>query len=91
MAVRAWSIFPPNRSATVKPSPAGRLQREIIEMAEHAQNAAAHDHHDHKTHGWRRWGHATKHKDIGTMYLVFAGIMFFLGGMMAMVIRTVLF
>ena len=57
----------------------------------HAAHAAAHDHHDHKPHGWRRWVYATNHKDIGTMYLVFAGIMFFLGGIMALVIRTELF
>jgi cytochrome c oxidase subunit I len=52
---------------------------------------AAHDPHDHKPTGWRRWVFATNHKDIGTMYLVFAGIMFFIGGSMAMVIRAELF
>ena len=54
---------------------------------------AAHDHdaHDHKPHGWRRWVYATNHKDIGTMYLVFAGISFFIGGSMAMLIRLELF
>jgi cytochrome c oxidase subunit 1 len=57
--------------------------------------AVAHDahaaHDDHKPHGWRRWVYATNHKDIGTMYLVFAGIMFFVGGTMAMLIRLELF
>jgi cytochrome c oxidase subunit 1 len=59
-------------------------------MAEHSV-AAGHDDHDHKPHGWRRWVYATNHKDIGTMYLVFAGLMFFIGGAMAMVIRAELF
>ena len=60
-------------------------------MAEQHAHAAEHDDHDHKPHGWRRWVYATNHKDIGTMYLVFAGIMFFIGGAMAMVIRAELF
>ncbi len=54
------------------------------------------DHADHADHGpakgfLKRWVFTTNHKDIGTMYLVFAGVMFFLGGAMAMVIRAELF
>jgi cytochrome c oxidase subunit 1 len=60
-------------------------------MAEQHAHAAEHDDHDHKPHGWRRWVYATNHKDIGTMYLVFACTMFFIGGAMAMVIRLELF
>jgi len=63
---------------------------------EHAHPGAAdattavHDH-DHKPRGWRRWVYATNHKDIGTMYLVFACLMWLIGGSMAMVIRLELF
>src|ERR1700721_3154998 len=60
-------------------------------MAEQHAHAAEHDDHDHKPHGWRRWVYATNHKDIGTMYLIFACTMFFIGGAMAMVIRLELF
>ncbi|MEO8308077.1 MAG: cytochrome c oxidase subunit I [Pseudomonadota bacterium] len=52
---------------------------------------ADHDHHGPAKGFIRRWVMATNHKDIGTMYLVFAGIMFFIGGAMAMVIRAELF
>jgi cytochrome c oxidase subunit I len=60
-------------------------------MAEHAHALTAHDHHDHKPYGWRRWVFSTNHKDIGTMYLVFACTMFFIGGFMALVVRAELF
>lgn len=35
-----------------------------------------------------RWLFTTNHKDIGTLYLVFSGVMFFIGGMMAELIRV---
>src|SRR6202140_5055206 len=66
----------------------------------HASDTAHHDdHHDDHSHdhgdqpatGIKRWLFATNHKDIGTMYLVFSLIMFFIGGAMAMVIRAELF
>src|SRR6202142_3505031 len=62
----------------------------------HASNTAhdAHDDHDHHegpATGIKRWIFATNHKDIGTMYLVFSLIMFFIGGAMAMLIRAELF
>src|SRR6201986_5175103 len=66
-------------------------------MANVSANTTAHDHahddhhHDGPEKGIKRWLFATNHKDIGTMYLVFSLIMFFIGGAMAMVIRAELF
>src|SRR5450755_1712059 len=58
----------------------------------YASDTAHHDdHHDQPATGIKRWLFATNHKDIGTMYLVFSLIMFFIGGSMAMVIRAELF
>ncbi|CAK0770677.1 Cytochrome c oxidase subunit 1 [Gammaproteobacteria bacterium] len=51
-----------------------------------------HDDHEHGAPtGWKRWVFSTNHKDIGTMYLIFALIMLFLGGLSAMAIRAELF
>jgi cytochrome c oxidase subunit 1 len=50
------------------------------------------DHHDdHHPHGLTRWLLTTNHKDIGTLYLWFSMVMFFIGGSMAMIIRAELF
>jgi cytochrome c oxidase subunit 1 len=53
----------------------------------------AHDaHHDHGPEkGIMRWLTTTNHKDIGTLYLTFSLIMFFVGGFMALLIRIELF
>src|ERR1700681_927687 len=53
-----------------------------------AHTAHAHDDHahDHPT-GWRRFVYSTNHKDIGTMYLVFAIIAGIIGAAMAIMIR----
>ncbi|MHB1271903.1 MAG: cytochrome c oxidase subunit I [Rhodanobacter sp.] len=58
-------------------------------------HAATHDQHDDH-HGapkgfFQRWCMSTNHKDIGTLYLIFALTMFFIGGSFAMVIRAELF
>jgi cytochrome c oxidase subunit 1 len=55
---------------------------------------AAHDH-AHDSHGpargLSRWLFTTNHKDIGTLYLLFALVMLFVGGGMALVVRAELF
>ncbi len=48
-------------------------------------------HHAPHPSGITRWLFTTNHKDIGTLYLLFALLMFFIGGSMAMVIRLELF
>src|SRR3954471_22824866 len=44
------------------------------------------DHHDHP-HGWRRYVYSTNHKDIGTMYLVFALVGGLVGGTLSIGMR----
>ncbi|MDH5736086.1 MAG: cbb3-type cytochrome c oxidase subunit I, partial [Gammaproteobacteria bacterium] len=48
-------------------------------------------HHEGPPAGFKRWLYSTNHKDIGTMYLIFALVMLFIGGGMAMIIRAELF
>jgi cytochrome c oxidase subunit 1 len=54
----------------------------------------AHGHapqHEEHYGGILRWVTTTNHKDIGTLYLWFSGVMFLVGGVMALVIRAELF
>ena len=51
----------------------------------------AEHHGEHHPSGILRWLTTTNHKDIGTMYLTFALIMFFVGGIMILAVRAELF
>ena len=57
-------------------------------MDTHAPAAAhgAHEEHGHPN-GWRRFVYSTNHKDIGTMYLVFAIFAGVVGGLMSIAMR----
>src|SRR3978361_818307 len=51
-------------------------------------NAASAHTADHShPHGWRRYMYSTNHKDIGTLYLIFAIFAGCIGGMMSIFIR----
>ena len=55
----------------------------------HFDSHADHAHHDAHAHptGWRRFVYSTNHKDIGTMYLVFAIIAGLIGGALSVGMR----
>ncbi|MGH8639268.1 MAG: cbb3-type cytochrome c oxidase subunit I, partial [Burkholderiales bacterium] len=56
-----------------------------------ATTASTHEAHDHNGHGhptgWRRFVYSTNHKDIGTMYLVFALVGGLIGGILSIGMR----
>ena len=48
--------------------------------------ATADGHHQNPT-GWKRWAYSTNHKDIGTMYLIFAIIAGIIGSVFSVIMR----
>jgi cytochrome c oxidase subunit 1 len=48
---------------------------------------AAHGEAEHHPTGWRRYAYSTNHKDIGTMYLVFAIVAGIIGALLSVAIR----
>ena len=56
-------------------------------MSDTSASAEGHEAHVHHPTGWRRWLYSTNHKDIGTMYIVFALVFGLVGTMLSVLMR----
>src|SRR3989338_9748291 len=76
------------RPATWFSRPRSRPPAKLLEPSFQEIPAMATAHHDEHPSGILRWLATTNHKDIGTLYLMFAFTMAIAGGLMSLVIRA---